>query len=631
MISFIRKYVTSLPVLILLGLVLVAFVVTGVGDPFSGGAGGGNLARVGKSNVTEAEFLQSFDRIVARARETNPGLTPQQVVAEGGAEQVLDGLTGQRALDEFGAANGIAVSERAVDGAIASIDAFRLAGKFDQGTYQRLLAQRRMSERELRDGLRSELLAKQMLTPVSAGAQVPRELTLPYARLLLDMHEGEGAIIPPPVVAPPTAAAVAAYYKANTRRFLAGEKRSFRYALLDSAGLGAAAPVTDAEIAAYYDKNRETYGGVEQRRLQQVVLPDAAKAAAFVAAVRGGESFVAAAQRLAGASATDTALGLLTRDKYVAASNAALGEQVFAAPAGAMIGPVKTDFGFNVVRVEAVVPASGKPLSALREEIAAKLRADKGEAKLSEVIADIEDGFGSGESFADVVKEHALAAVTVPPVTRDTVVGLPVGAQPVVAKAFDVDVSDGPSVQELGKGQFAVLEVAQVVPAAAPPLASIEPRVAAALTAELRTKAAKQLADGVIADVAKGTSFAAALASRKLPPPQPIRGRRVDAGDSARVPAPLAAFLTMQPGGTRAILANDGGYALVHLARIVPGDVATAPPVLAATRQQLAQMAPAELTAAFGRAVERQVGIKINAAAFGAAKRRIVGDATPTK
>ena len=631
MLAFIRKWLTSWPVLALLGLVLLAFVVTGVGDPFGKGSGaGGNLVTVGRTGIGEGEVLDRFQRVMTQARQTNPGLTQADAARGGAIEQVTDGLASAAALQEFAHAHGIAASDRAVDGSIASIDAFRVGGKFDQQTYLRLLNQQRMSERQLRDGVRSDLIGKQLLAPIAAGAQVSRDQTLPYALLLLDVHEGAAVTLPPPAVAAPSAAAITAYYNGHKPRFLAPERRGFRYALIDRAQVAAAVTVSDAEVRADFDKNRETYGAVEQRRLSQLVLPDEAKAKAFAAAVAGGQSFAAAAAKATGASATDIALGLLTRDKFAAATNAALADQAFAAKSGATIGPVRTDFGWNVVRVDEIVAPQGKSFDTLKTIIAAKLRDAKAEAALADMVAKIEDGLGSGKSFADAAKEHGLTPVTVAPVGKDGG-GAPPAALPVVAKAFDADPADGPAVVELGKGQFALLELGQVSSPATPPLNQIAAQVAAALVLEQRSQAAQAIANQVIADVAKGTPFATALAKRNLPAPKPVKGRRIDVIQQQKIPPPIAVFLTMAANSTRALPATDGSIVMLHVDRIVPGDIAAAAPIVNATRQQLAQSAPDELAAAFGQAVEREVGVKRNPAAIAAAKARIIGEAAPAR
>ena len=463
--AFIRKWLTSWPVLALLALVLIAFVVTGVGDPFGrGGKAGGDLATVGRTGIGEPAVLKRFERIVQQARASNPGLTQAQAAREGGVEQVTDSLATQTALEVFATNHGIAASDRAVDGEIASIDAFRIGGKFDQATYQRLLAQQHLSERELRDSIRGDIVRRQLLAPATASAQVPRGLALPYARLLLDIHDGAGATVTPPAVPAPTPAQIAGYYNDHKARFVAPERRALRYALLDRATVAAKATVSDAEAQADFDKNRESYGAASQRKLSQLVLGDETAAKAFADAVRAGQDFAAAANKANGAAAADVALGLLTQPRYAAATNPALAAQVFAAKAGAVIGPIKTDFGWNVVRVEGIVEPQGKSFATLKPIIVAKLRDKKTETAMAALVAGIEDGLSGGASFADMVKQHGLTAVDLPPVAKDGA-GAPVApdALPVVAKAFDADPADGPVVVEGAKGQFALLEVSRIV------------------------------------------------------------------------------------------------------------------------------------------------------------------------
>jgi len=627
MIAFIRKWLTSLPVLALLGLVLIAFVVTGVGDPFGGGGSvGGDLARAGDQKVTEADVLARFERVVTDARVQNPGLTQAEAARQGGIEAITEQLAGVAALDEFAAKHGIRISDRAVGGAIGSIAPFQIAGKFDQATYERLLAQQRIREPAFREDVRKDLLRKQLLLPAATGTQVPRGVAAPYTRLLLDIHEGAVATVPPPAVAPPSPAQVAAYYASNKARFMALERRGFRYALIDRAGLGAKAAVTDAEIQADYEKNRESYGAVEQRRLVQLVLPDEVKAGAFVAAVKGGESFPAAAAKATGASASDIALGLLTRDRFAAATTTALAAQVFAAPAGAVIGPVRTDFGWNVVRIDEIVAPQGKSLAVLRPVILAKLTDAKAETALADVVAKVEDGLSGGTSFADAAKEQGLAQLTVAPVAKGG--GGPTIA-PIAAKAFDLDPADGATVVELGDGRFALIELGQVLPPAAIPLAQVEGAVAAAWTLEARTKAARTVADAVVAETAKGVPFASAVAKRGLQPPQLVRVRRIDVLQRQNVPPAITQFVALGPAKSRILAAPDGTTLILHVDRVTPGDLTVAGPLLEDTRKQLVQVAPDEFAGAFGRAVEREIGIKLNTAAIAATKKRIIGDATP--
>lgn len=633
MLSFFRKWLTSWPVLALLGLVLVAFVVTGVGDPFGGGGPDTSVARVGNAKITETRLLAQFDRIVRRARQDNPQLTAQQVAREGGVVQVLDQLIATTSLEEFATKVGIGVSERMIDGEIASVPAFKVAGKFDQDTFRRILAQQRLSERELREGLRGDLIRRQMLAPVTAGTVQPLGLVAPYAELLIESRQGEIGLVPPTAVpepAAPTAAQLQSYYDRTKSRYLRPEQRAFRYAAIDAEAIAAAVALSDAEIADYFSKNKAKLGGIETRQLAQVVVPDEAQARRLAAEVRGGKSFAAVAAE-AGFTATDIALGTLDEAKFAGATNAAVARAAFALPGPGLAGPVKSDFGWHLVFVEAVVPAKVRSADEARGEVIAALRRDKAEQALSDTVGNIEDAFTDKQGFLDVAKANKLTVVDVPlaTATGDLAGGglVAEGAAALLPRAFDSDPADGPHVVEAAPGQFAIIEVTKLVPATPAPMATVRPQLIAGWLAEARSAAVKKLAEAIVADVNKGQTLAAALSARKLPAPQQVSGRRLDAMQNPQITPPEQLFLSLPKGGIRAAPAGPmGGYIVVQVTAVTPGDLAAFPGLTSAMADQFKTIAPEEQATDFARAVEREVGVKRNPQALAAVARRVIGE-----
>ncbi|MGL4541940.1 MAG: SurA N-terminal domain-containing protein, partial [Polymorphobacter sp.] len=548
MLLFFRKWLTSWPVLALLSLVLVAFVVTGVQDPFggSGGVASGNVATVGKAGISETALLAQFDRTIKNARAENPTLTAQIAAQQGAMGQVLEQMIASAALEQYAAKLGIAISDRAVDGEIANIEAFRVNGKFDQATYKRVLADQRLSERDLRADIKGSMVRRQLLVPVAAGAQVPRGMAEPYAALLLETRAGQIALVPVAAVAAPAAptdAQIEKFYQANKARYTLPERRAFRYALIDREAIAAGVSVSDAEIAKYFDANRDKFGGIETRRLAQVVVADEAKARSITTAVRAGSPFAAVAAAQGGFSATDIALGVQTKAKFAAATNAAVADAAFAAPVRGVTDPVKSDFGWHVVTVEAINLPNANGATAARDEIIATLRREKIENAIADTVAQIEDGFSGGSSFAELAKQFNLTVVSVPAMTADgrtmdnATYSFAPGAALLLGKAFNADPADTGSVVELvdgsERGQYAVLELGTIVPPTPAALAKIRPAVVAAWEAETRLATLKTKVDAVLAAVAKGTSLDAALAANKLPPAQPIGGRRIDVSQQA--------------------------------------------------------------------------------------------------
>jgi peptidyl-prolyl cis-trans isomerase D len=634
MISFFRKYLTSWFAIGLFGLVLAAFALSGVGNTSFGGlTSGGGVATVGGEQVSEARLLSEFDRTLRRARQQNPKFDARTAARQGAVGEIYEQLLATTAIDTFGRDSGIAISDRAIDGEIASVDAFRVNGKFDQATYARILAEQRLSERDLRDGLRGDLIRKQIISPVIAAAEVPRTMAEPYAALLLEKRTGQLAIVPTaalPAPAAPTEAQLAAFYARHTAAYTLPERRGFRFAEIDNGKLAASVSVTDADVKKYYDANAETYAGAEARKLLQVVVPDEAKAKAIADAVNAGAKFAAAAAT-AGFTATDIDIGEQTKAKFADATSPAVADAAFALRAGGTTAPVQSPLGWHVVSVTAITPARPRSLDMARTEITARIKDERTKALLSDTVGKIEDALSGRTSLADLAKRFGLTVASVPPVTRtgsnpaDPAFTLPPAAAPLLAKAFDADPADGPTLQQIGKENFAIVELGDIVAPAAVPLAKVHDAVAAAYRDDAKLQAAKTIAETIVAETAKGQPFASVVAAHNLPAVHPLAGRRIDISPNTPVSPPVKLFLTLPAGASRTLAAGPQGYWIVHVDAVTPGDTATAPQLVDGARAQFVKAAPEEIGAAFAQALERAVGVKRNPAALAAATAKIIG------
>lgn len=631
MITFIRRWLTSWPVLLLLGLVLVAFAITGIGDPFAGGGPVGSVAKVGDKVVGENELLKAFDRLVRNARQSNPGVSQTDFAKQGAVTVAADQLIGQTAVETLATSAGIAASERAIGAVIAGIPAFQTGGKFDEATYRRVIADQKLTEAELHQGIAGDLVRKQLLTPVTAALGVPADMARPYAQMLVDIHRGGVALVPVTASVPPTEAEIAKFYADNKARFTVPERRAYRYATIDSAGIIASAAVSEAQIAAAFAKDPAKYGAAATRRLEQVVVPDEAKARVLVAAA-ATEGFGKAAQRIAGFAAADIDLGEQTREAFGKATSPAVADAAFAASVGSVTAPIKTAYGWHVVRV-AALGAAGKSLAQARATVEADLKKTAGTAALGDLVAAIEDGVEAGKSFADIAKEQRLAILAQTPVTKE---GSAPGAPPlsgdaaaIAAKAFRHEPGDGAAVEDLGGGKLIVIETMAVTPAAPQPLAEIRAVVVAGAAQAKAMAAARGKADAVAAAVRKGQAFDAALAAQGLPPSQPLAGRRIDIAQQQQVPPMLQAFLET-PKGSVQVLAGGQGWVLIHTSAIEPGQIEAVPGLLEAGRRDIAAQVPEEFAAAFALAAERALGTTRNSKAITAIARRLSGLDTGT-
>jgi peptidyl-prolyl cis-trans isomerase D len=627
MISFFRRYLTSWPALILFGVILVAFAVTGVNDPFGGTAPAGSVAKVGNRTITEPDLLQAIDRTVREVRQRDPAMTQAEAARQGVVELMATQLIGQTAMEELGSSSGIGVSDEALDRVIAAIPAFQAGGKFDQATYARVIGQQGLTDKRLRQSLSGDLTREQLIKPITGALMVPDGVAELYARLLVDRHEGTVAVVPAAPAGPATEVEAQAWYKANSARFTIPERRGYRYAFIDRAAIASGVSVTDKQIAEAFAKDPAKYGASPSRVLEQVVVPDEAKAKALAAAATA-QGFAVAAKTIAGFEAADIALGTQTELAFAKATSPAVAKAAFGLPAGGISAPVRSALGYHIVRVVSF-GAGAKTLAQVRPLIEAELRARAGEDALAAVVASIEDGVEAGKSFADLASELKLTIAAQSPVTdKGQAAGVPPltgDAAALAARAFRHDPADGPMVEDLGNGRLVVIETTNVLPAAPPPLKEILPLAMAGAAQDKAMKAARGRADAVVAAVKKGVKFADAVANAGIAPPRPLAGRRIDIAGQQNVPDVARAFLNGAAGSTQ-VMAGPGGWVLINVARIVPGDPASQPGLIEASRREVGSSLPGEMAEGLAKASMTAVGVDRNEATVRAIRNRLSGD-----
>lgn len=636
MFSLFRRGFGSWLVLGILGLVMIAFVITGVNAPTGpGGLGRGEaLVEVGDEALRASEVGAQVNRQFERVRQEQPEIDLAAFFAEGAFEEILRQLVSTKAIAAFGREQGIAVSKRMVDGQIASIPAFQnLAGQFDQAAFQQALQRERLTEQELREDIAGTLIRQQLLLPVGGSAFVPQGMAEQYANLLLEQRSGSVGLVPAEALAAGinvTDQEVAAFYQRNQGRYTVPERRVLRYAFIS--GAQAPAPPTDAEVQAAYNANAAKYGAKETRTLSQVVLADQAAARALAGKVASGTSFADAAQQ-AGFAAGDIAVGEQTREAFTRLSSPAIANAAWAAAEGGTTQPIQSPLGWHVVKVEKVNRTAAVPLAAARAELVAEINARKTQEANAAAVTRVEDALADGATLDEVARSQGLQVVETPPLlsngqspTNPAWQTLP-DVQPLLRPAFDMTADDDPVVETVAPGRYAVMGVGRVIPAAAPPLAQVAPQVRADLIRERALARARAIADGIVAKINRGMSPREAFASAgvQLPAVQPISARRIDiARPGQPVPPPLTMMFSLPEGRARALAAPEGqGWFVVHNATATPGNAAGQSGLIDATRTQFRQVLGEEYAAQFTRAVEAGMEIERDPDAIARVKRQL--------
>ncbi len=619
-------------------LILVGFALGDIQGIVSGGGfsgGSDTLAKVGSQAITERETRSAVDRRLAQLRAENPNIDPSSMVGQ--FEQILGALIDARTLEAFAGKFGFVLSKKLVDAQIAQIPAAKgLNGQFTDEAYRGWLAQQRLTDEEVRSAIRNEMLQQMLLTPAAASARAPVGMATPYTAMLLEGRQGDVAFVPIEAFRSglnPTPADLQSYYSQNKARYTVPEQRVLRVAPIGPEQV-AGVTATDKEIADYYNANQATYGAKDIRVISQVVTQDQAAAQGVANRAKGGQPFAAAAAP-AGFSAADISVGPQTKQQFTDLAGAQVANAAFGAAQGAVLGPIRSEFGWHVVKIDGIRREGGKSLDAARAEIAAKLTADKRKVRIDELADKVQTAIDDGASFSEAVAQAKLQVIETPPLTAGgTSIANPTyKPAPAVAAAlksgFELAESDEPVVDALpDNGGSIVVSVARVIPAAPAPFADVSARVRDDWINAEASKRARQLGAAIEAKVSKGASVADAVKGAPVKVTiGPVSARRIDLSQfRGNVPPPLQMLFSLTQGKTRMVggSKNEGFY-IVKLTKIVPGNALSAPGLVSQTQQQMERTLGQEYALQFISAMQQAVGVKRNDKAIAAAKQRLTG------
>jgi peptidyl-prolyl cis-trans isomerase D len=630
---------TAIMVLFLVAI-LASFALADMSSVGSGkfGSGGNNLVRVGDEQITTRDVDSAMRRLLTQARQQNPEATYQTIANQFGP--LLESLIDEHALLAFAEDHGFVLSKRIVDAEIAKLPQTRgLDGKFSDQAYAAFLQQQQMTDADLRRLLQAELTQRLVLAPSVVNARVPIGVARPYASMLLEQRLGQVAMIPSELFRAglnPSDGDLQAYYAQNGRRYIVPEQRVLRIAKI-SADMAPGAQPTESEIAAYYKANQATYGGSETRVISQAVVQDKKVADGIAARARSGATFVAASAP-AGLSAEDVSVGPQTRSEFAGLAGDAVAGAAFSAAKGAIVGPLRSDLGWHVIRIDDLRAASGRTLAQAHDEIAALLATNKRKETLTLLVTKVEDQIDGGASFAETASASKLAVSTTPAISAagtsrsEAAYRFPADLQPALKAGFEMGVDDDPEVVTLANdGGYALVDVVYVVEAAPAPLAQIRDRVREDWINRKASDRAKAAATQISTKVARGAELSKAVAEAgvNLPPVQPMNARRIQLSNApADAVAPLKMLFTLAEGKSRLVADPQGrAFFVVKTLKITPGNAMTNPTLISQTQGAFQQTAADELAAELMAAMKADQGVKRNEEAIEASRQRITGSA----
>ena len=523
MLSMMRKQAGSWMIKLVLFAIVVVFVFWGVGSYTNRQAN--KVAEVNDEVITYTTYQQSYNRMLEQYRRVyGSALNNEMLQGLNLKEQALNQLIDQVLMSQEAERLNLQIAEKTLDEAVLKIPAFQNNGVFDERRANFILAQNGMTSAEFRNSLRQDMLISQLRALVTDGATVSEEearewhawynaeVNLDYVVFSPERYEDIEV----------AEADVDEYYQQHKERYKTALQVKVTYLHFDPDAYKAGVHVSDEEISQYYYDHPEAFKSektVEARHIlfkldadadAETVASQQKKAMEIYKLATSGQPFDQLAKQHSEGPTRDNGgyLGAFKKDAMVKP----FADKAFAMKVGEISEPVRTRFGWHLIKVEKINPARTESLQQATEGIRRKLVEVKALEMARLKAESIYDAVYDGDDLAAAAQQHEVPVFQTGFFGSEGPRQKDIGDVPKFAKTAlalkEMDISE---VQDFGNGYY-LLQVTQRKNPEIPQLEKVAERVKADTVKARQDDRAKADAEKCLTELKGGADIVASAA-----------------------------------------------------------------------------------------------------------------------
>lgn len=563
------------------------------------------IIEIGDQKISQNAFQGELANAQAQARARNPNLANSDVFnSDFYKRQVLDGMINRTIAQNLASEHNYQVGNKQLADLIRQSPQFQSDGKFDTDVYERYVASQASSKTQFEDQTRANAKVRHVSSGYAESAIVlPDEV-----RQLLEIQSEQRSFdvitikqadfVEGVVVSEPD---VEQYFNDNVDSFMHPERISISYVELDREQLASDVNVDQDKVRQIYDDNIESYISEETRATRHILLgttsgEDAdsqlAKADELAEQLRGGADFAELAKEHSqdpgsaenGGSLGDVAAGVMAAE---------FEEAAFALTQGQISAPVKTQFGYHIIKVDEIKGGVAQAFDEVKLEIEQEERDTLTQDLLLDRLDELRNlVFDESDNIDAAAEKLGLSIKKTELFSRESGVGV-ASNEAVRAAAFSDQVKDqdlNSEPVELADGVYVALRKLELTPSGPKALASVSAQIKTTMTGERASDAAKKSGDAILEKAKLNWSDLAKDENVK------VDTHTITMIDTEQKVAAdvLRNVLKMQLAGVATKVDSftgvNGDFNIVRLHKIAPGDLSkVSEQVKESTRRLIAQ------------------------------------------
>lgn len=505
---------------VIVGLIILTFALFGI-DQYARGDKVVVVAQVNGEDITARDFLTLYNRQKSRLEQQFGDMYDQVVKDNELRDQVLDALIESEAIRQWANQNHMTISDQQLAATIHSADVFQQDGQFSEKVYEDVLLRNGLNVARFEYEQRQFLLENQYrgLTQ-SSSFSTPSEVAQLAKIQGQQRHVNYLRIDQRPFLKTVEISEdqISDYYEKNKVAYVEPEKVVIQYVELSQTELAKQVPVDEEVLQAYYKDNQLLFTLPEKRQAKHILISVEAdsqesetqaqeKIAEIQAKLAAGESFEELAKTYSqdpGSAQSGGDLGSFEQGMMVPEFDQA----VFSMQVGQVSEPVKTDFGYHLIKLENIEPKQTQPFAEVKDQVTEQYQAQEAEKIYFDKLEQLNTiAYEQSDSLEPAAEATGLKVMTSDAFSRDGGVGAVLSNSKVVNAAFSDEVLKSrvnSSSIDLGPNQSVVLRVKDFFEARQKSLDEVSAGIKETLVRQAAIEEAAKLADSLLKKVEAG-------------------------------------------------------------------------------------------------------------------------------
>jgi len=518
MLQAIRNKAQSWIAWVIVGLIILTFALFGI-DQYAKGERALVIATVNGEDITATEFLALYSRQTNRLKQQFGEMYDQVVNDEELRKEVLNALIESKVVGQWSEDRNMFISDQQLAMTIHSAAVFQKNGQFDKDLYKNILLRNGLNVARFEYEQRQYLIENQFrqLT-MSSGFILPhqvehltdlqlQERKMNYLRIdhrsfkeTIDITEQQ----------------VIDYYEKNKRAYVSPEKVKIEYILLSQSEIAKNVIVTIEDLEKFYVDNSMAFSVPEKRQASHILIQsnegvsseEALKEIqAIQAEIKAGKDFAELAKERSqdpGSAKMGGDLGLFQQGMMVLEFD----EAVFDLKVGEVSPPVKTEFGYHLIKVTKIEPRKTQSFAEVKDRVEQEYRLLEAEKKYFELLEQMNVlAFEQPDTLIAAAEAVGVDIIVSDAFSRQGGATEVTAHPKVIAMSFSEDVLkynlNSASI-DLSPTSSVIVRLSKHIPERQKPLDEVKSKITAELKREAMIKASEDLANTILAELKAG-------------------------------------------------------------------------------------------------------------------------------